>query len=91
MTKLESTYVDALPLLISPRTGRLHTLVNQTIAATGRSPVSDPNLQNIPIRGERGREIRSVYRRMPASVILSADYSQGGIADGCAAGLATKR
>ena len=77
MTKLKSTYVDALPLLISPRTGRLHTSFNQTIAATGRLSSSDPNLQNIPIRGERGREIRKAFIPADAnSVILSADYSQ---------------
>ncbi len=77
LAKLKSTYVDALPQLISPRTGRLHTSFNQTIAATGRLSSSDPNLQNIPIRGERGREIRKAFiPGDPGSYILSADYSQ---------------
>ncbi len=77
LAKLKSTYVDALPALISPRTGRLHTSFNQTIAATGRLSSSDPNLQNIPIRGEVGREIRKAF--IPGAAdhyILSADYSQ---------------
>ncbi len=77
LTKLKSTYVDALPQLIRPRTGRVHTSFNQTIAATGRLSSSDPNLQNIPIRGERGREIRKAFiAGDPDSRILSADYSQ---------------
>jgi DNA polymerase-1 len=77
LVKLKSTYVDALPLLISPRTHRLHTSFNQTIAATGRLSSSDPNLQNIPIRGELGREIRKAFIPAdPGSYILSADYSQ---------------
>ncbi len=76
LMKLKSTYVDALPKLISPRTGRLHTSFNQTVAATGRLSSSDPNLQNIPIRGERGREIRKAFiPANPADFILSADYS----------------
>jgi DNA polymerase-1 len=77
LTKLKSTYVDALPALISQRTGRLHTSFNQTIAATGRLSSSDPNLQNIPIRTETGRKIRQSF--IPADsndYILSADYSQ---------------
>jgi DNA polymerase-1 len=77
LVKLKSTYVDALPQLISKRTGRLHTSFSQTVAATGRLSSSDPNLQNIPIRGELGREIRKAF--IPAStdsLILSADYSQ---------------
>ena len=77
LTKLKSTYVDALPSLVNPETGRLHTSYNQTVAATGRLSSSDPNLQNIPIRTEIGREIRRAF--IPGnenSVILDADYSQ---------------
>jgi DNA polymerase-1 len=77
MQKLKSTYVDALPALIHPATGRLHTSFNQTVAATGRLSSSDPNLQNIPIRTEIGRSIRKAF--IPGkrgSSILSADYSQ---------------
>lgn len=77
LQKLKSTYVDALPALINPATGRLHTSFNQTVAATGRLSSSDPNLQNIPIRTEVGRSIRQAF--VPASAawrILSADYSQ---------------
>ncbi|MCH7753887.1 DNA polymerase I [candidate division KSB1 bacterium] len=77
LTKLKSTYVDALPSLVNPDTGRLHTSYNQTIAATGRLSSSDPNLQNIPIRTELGREIRRAF--IPGDsdhVILDADYSQ---------------
>jgi DNA polymerase-1 len=77
LNKLKSTYVDALPALISQRTGRLHTSFNQTIAATGRLSSSDPNLQNIPIRTEMGRKIRqSFIPANPQNFILSADYSQ---------------
>ena len=77
LTKLKSTYVNALPALISQRTGRLHTSFNQTIAATGRLSSSDPNLQNIPIRTEMGRMIRqSFIPGDPKDLILSADYSQ---------------
>ena len=77
LVKLKSTYVDALPQLVTPRTGRVHTSFSQTIAATGRLSSSDPNLQNIPIRGEKGREIRKAFIPGDAnSVILSADYSQ---------------
>ncbi|HEV8537354.1 MAG TPA: DNA polymerase I [Bacteroidota bacterium] len=77
LQKLKSTYVDALPALINPRTGRLHTSFNQTIAATGRLSSSDPNLQNIPIRTEIGRSIRKAF--IPGKnglLIMSADYSQ---------------
>ncbi len=77
LTKLKSTYVDALPTLINPRTGRVHTSFNQTVAATGRLSSSDPNLQNIPIRGEMGKEIRKAF--VPGEkgwVMMSADYSQ---------------
>lgn len=77
LQKLKSTYVDALPLLINPRTGRVHTSFNQAVAATGRLSSTDPNLQNIPIRTERGREIRKAFiPRDENHVLLSADYSQ---------------
>jgi DNA polymerase-1 len=77
LSKLKSTYVDALPALISQRTGRLHTSFNQTITATGRLSSSDPNLQNIPIRTEIGRAIRQAFiPGDPDDYILSADYSQ---------------
>lgn len=77
LTKLKSTYVDALPNLIHPETGRVHTSYNQTVAATGRLSSSDPNLQNIPIRTEIGREIRRAFiPGDPEYVILDADYSQ---------------
>lgn len=77
LQKLKSTYVDALPLLISPKTGRIHTSYNQAVAATGRLSSTNPNLQNIPVRTPRGREIRKAF--IPTNddfVILSADYSQ---------------
>ncbi len=77
LQKLKSTYVDALPLLINAKTGRIHTSFNQAVAATGRLSSTNPNLQNIPIRTPRGREIRKAF--VPHSdefVILSADYSQ---------------
>ncbi len=77
MTKLKSTYIDALPKLINPKTGRVHTSYNQAIASTGRLSSSDPNLQNIPIRTEAGREIRKAFvPRDENHVLLSADYSQ---------------
>jgi DNA polymerase-1 len=77
ITKLKSTYVDALPQLIHPKTGRVHTTFNQTIAATGRLSSVNPNLQNIPIRTERGREIRKAFvARSEDYLIMSADYSQ---------------
>ena len=77
LSKLKSTYVDALPLLISKKTGRIHTSYNQAVAATGRLSSTNPNLQNIPIRTERGREIRKAFiPRDENHLILSADYSQ---------------
>lgn len=77
LTKLKSTYVDALPELIHPHTGLIHTSFNQAVTATGRLSSTGPNLQNIPIRTERGREIRKAFvPSSPSHVILSADYSQ---------------
>ncbi|MGI5836117.1 MAG: DNA polymerase I [Chloroflexota bacterium] len=77
MVKLKSTYVDALPLLVNPRTRRVHTSFNQTIASTGRLSSSDPNLQNIPIRTEMGRRVRKAFVAADESwMLLSADYSQ---------------
>ena len=76
IAKLKSTYVDALPKLIEPSTGRLHTRLSQTVAATGRLSSSDPNLQNIPVRSELGREIRAAFVADPGWTLLSADYSQ---------------
>ena len=76
-SKLKSTYVDALPTMIHPETGRVHTSFNQVVAATGRLSSSDPNLQNIPIRTEEGREIRSAFiAGEPGWKLLAADYSQ---------------
>ncbi len=76
MQKLKGTYVDALPELVLPETGRVHTSFNQAVAATGRLSSSDPNLQNIPIRTELGREIRQAFVAEPDRVLISADYSQ---------------
>lgn len=77
LTKLKSTYVDALPALVSPVSGRLHTSYNQAVTATGRLSSTNPNLQNIPIRTERGREIRKAFvPRDENHTLLSADYSQ---------------
>ncbi|MGE0453435.1 MAG: DNA polymerase I [Vicinamibacteria bacterium] len=74
--KLKSTYVDALPELVHPETGRIHASLNQTVAATGRISSSDPNLQNIPIRTAEGRRIRAAFVAEPGHLLLSADYSQ---------------
>ena len=77
MVKLKSTYVDSLPLLINPKTGRIHTTYNQFVAATGRLSSTNPNLQNIPIRTARGREIRKAFvPRDENHILLAADYSQ---------------
>lgn len=76
LSKLKGTYVDALPQLISPADGRLHTTFNPAGAATGRLSSTEPNLQNIPVRTELGREIRSCFVPEPGRVLLSADYSQ---------------
>ncbi|MHA4893872.1 DNA polymerase I [Pedobacter sp. PWIIR3] len=77
LQKLKSTYVDALPLMVNPKTGRVHTSYNQAVAATGRLSSNNPNLQNIPIRTERGREVRKAFiPRDENHVLLSADYSQ---------------
>jgi DNA polymerase I len=74
--KLVGTYVDALPTLVNKRTGHIHTSFNQTITATGRLSSSNPNLQNIPVRGEDGKEIRKVFVPEPGCLFFSADYSQ---------------
>ena len=74
--KLIGTYLDALPLLINPRTERIHTSFNQTVTATGRLSSSDPNLQNIPVRTQDGKEIRKAFVPAPGQLFFSADYSQ---------------
>ncbi len=76
LAKLKGTYIDALPSLVHPVTGRVHTVFNQAVAATGRLSSSDPNLQNIPIRTALGREIRRAFVAEPGHVLISADYSQ---------------
>ena len=76
LAKLKSTYVDALPAAVNPRTGRLHASFNQAVAATGRLSSSDPNLQNIPVRGEEGRRIRAAFIAADGCDLVVADYSQ---------------
>jgi len=76
LSKLKGTYIDALPLLVSKQTGRLHTAYQQVVAATGRLSSTDPNLQNIPIRSELGQKIRAAFVAAPGQVLIAADYSQ---------------
>ncbi len=76
LSKLKSTYADALPTLVNPETGKVHTSLNQTVTSTGRLSSSNPNLQNIPVRTEVGREIRKAFIASQGSVLVSADYSQ---------------
>ncbi|MFA4947509.1 MAG: DNA polymerase I [Candidatus Krumholzibacteriia bacterium] len=76
LSKMKSTYIDALPRLVNPRTGRIHTSFNQTVTATGRLSSSDPNLQNIPVRTELGRAIRSAFIPRRGNILMDADYSQ---------------
>ncbi|MBI5854664.1 MAG: hypothetical protein HZB35_05425 [Nitrospirae bacterium] len=76
LSKLKSTYVDALPELVNPETGRLHTSLNQTVAATGRLSSTEPNLQNIPVKGEYGLRIREAFITPPGHALICADYSQ---------------
>jgi DNA polymerase-1 len=76
LTKLKGTYTDALPAMVHPGTGRLHTCYQQAVAATGRLASTEPNLQNIPIRTQEGRRIRQAFVAPPGCVLMSADYSQ---------------
>jgi DNA polymerase-1 len=76
LSKMKGTYIDALPRLVNPRTGRIHTSFNQTVTATGRLSSSEPNLQNIPVRTELGRAIRSAFVPRRGNILMDADYSQ---------------
>jgi DNA polymerase-1 len=76
LSKLKSTYIDALPAMVNPKTGRVHTSFNQTRTATGRLSSSEPNLQNIPVRGEMAKEIREAFIAPPGTYLLAGDYSQ---------------
>jgi DNA polymerase-1 len=76
LTKIKSTYIDTLPELVNPRTGRIHTSFNQTRTTTGRLSSSDPNMQNIPVRGELGGQVRQAFIAPPGSSLLGGDYSQ---------------
>ncbi|MFE8315040.1 DNA polymerase, partial [Salmonella enterica subsp. enterica serovar 1,4,[5],12:i:-] len=76
LANLKSTYTDKLPLMINPKTGRVHTSYHQAVTATGRLSSTDPNLQNIPVRNEEGRRIRQAFIAPEDYVIVSADYSQ---------------
>ena len=75
LAKLKGTYIDALPAVVDPRDGRLHTSYRQTVAATGRLSSTEPNLQNVPIRTELGKEIRRAFIAADGCLLVAADYS----------------